>query len=307
MTSVRRCLSTSRASVPPGSGSQSWHTGPMSPREAHTKRVSQRDSSGTGACVSRGRSGGWQGRGRLQPHHQAAGRAQGRSREAVGRLVPSRSPGPSPRRHPGPRRAGPVCAPATGLAQGLSAFCCLFLAIVFGGDKPLLHQLRGTRAAPHTWASRHWGAAWASQVAFAPLSPPLAGWWWPSSARPVACRRLPGRSSGRSAAALGTPTCVRGLPVAWTQGGGAPCGEQPRQEASRPIGPPCVADTMCGLCVLPSPLCSASSAANAGTRCPGVVPGVPASPRGCTSCFTWPGTQRPPLAAAFPSQAGDRL
>lgn len=54
---------------------------------------------------------------------------------------------------------------------------------------------------------------------------------------------------------LGEARCrPRGLPLVFVARG-LDSGEKPRQEASHPVGPPCVTDTRCGWCVWPSPLC----------------------------------------------------
>lgn len=173
----------------------------------------------------------------------------------------------------------------------------LFLAIVFGGDEPPLHQLGSTRAAPHTWAPRHQpraqsprGTAWASRVAFGPLGPPLAGWGWPSSARPAACRHLPGHSSGRPAAAPGG-SHLCSWPVAWTQGR-SPV-RRPATPWGRPVSPTRGVVGACGLCL------SASSSADAGARWPGVVPSVPRRGGGALRA-----PEAVPAASLGPSHSG---
>lgn len=277
------------------------------PRGGRARSVSQRDSSGTEACVPWGRSGGWEGHGGLQPHPRAGGGL---------RAVPG-DPGHTPDQ-PAIRalssqaaRARIVCAPGRWRSPGGFLLCTSFSwRLCLEATSPRCTSSEAPERPPHTWAPRHQpqaqsprGTAWALQVAFAPLSPPLAGWGWPSSARPAACRHLPGRSSGRPGAAPGG-SHLCSWPVAWTQGR-SPV-RRPATPWGHPVSPTRGVVGACGLRL------SASSSANAGARWPGVVPGVPrpggpASPRGGTSCLTSPVTQRPPLAAAFPSQAGNRL
>lgn len=95
-----------------------------------------------------------------------------------------------------------------------------------------------------------------------------------------------------------SPDSPQGRPAAVSRGShlglwprlrkqGAPCG------GSHPWGRPCLSDVICGLCVSPSPLGTASLSANARTRYPGVALGVPqvadpARPRGCARCSRWP-------------------
>lgn len=152
-------------------------------------------------------------------------------------------------------RARIVCAPGRWRSPGGFLLCTSFS-----------WRLCLRRRAPVAPAQKHLsGPPHLGTTASAPGPEPsgdclgIAGGFCPSQPSPcwvgVALVCEAGGTPSPPWSLLGEARCrPRGLPLVFVARG-LDSGEKPRQEASHPVGPPCVTDTRCGWCVWPSPLC----------------------------------------------------
>lgn len=204
------------------------------PRGGRARSVSQRDSSGTEACVPWGRSGGWEGHGGLQPHPRAGG----------GLRAVTGDPGHTPDQ-PTIRvlssqaaRARIVCAPGRWRSPGGFLLCTSFS-----------WRLCLRRRAPVAPAQKHLsGPPTPGHHGISPRPRALGGlpghcrWLLPLSALPLlggGGPRLRGRRHavpslvaprGGQVPPPGAPTCVRGPWLGLR--GEAPSGGQPPRGAT---------------------------------------------------------------------------